>query len=672
MTIPAEARRRLAAPVRAELERKSWAFPAVSTVPLPAGVWNTYVRQLREAGAAVHHAVQDVDLTRPFNGIRRQLEKIVEVRSTAIWRLMAMCAFEPFNAADASSALERMDTAVAAVLAVVENEQPAQSIAGTARIEFEQPEKPTGQEEHDSLSRVFGLSTRPVDETGEFSASRVFEAFKYDVTSLVRQVLPHVASLGVEPVDDVLALVCICGWIADAPDPVLAYSSMHEMLWALDHSRREAPTDRAAAFAYLHGRDEALRQTWRRVIATLQDLRSEADSETRAHQLADVYKRITEGPFRQYAWTMRCLSRRQWSVPPTLGPLQAAIASDGDWLASVLDVAVLRDVRNGQAHESLVWDGHREVFIVDDAEFTPRQVVHAFSGAVSFVRGCEAAFAHDRAGERDPGLLTPTCDEPGRLQPWRRAEAFFGTNGLRLRRLVFNSRVAEAHVEQLDTENINPCLQALVLASRLLPRVETFRVWRDGTEHPVVEVGTAALRLVDVHWERALNTFTAMPLSTFLPANLDARKRHESESVAARSVAWIAADDVLDAIDGADDPWTPDMRRLACARIAHARACLHGCAELTSALTRIKAICAQLEQLEEILGRADGPGSFNDVDALDATQLIRHMWQTWGPVPRLPTISERSRGLNDRLDCRAQLQPDDFKDEQHRKRWRSI
>ena len=261
---------------------------------------------------------------------------------------------------------------------------------------------------------------------------------------------------------------------------------------------------------------------------------------------------------------------------------------------------------------------------------SPQRVLHAFRGAVAFVRGCEAAVAHDRAGERGHHLPTPSYDEPGRLQSWRRAEAFFGTNGLRLRRLVFNSKVAEAYIERLEVEEINPCLQALVLASRLLPRVETFRVWRDGTDEPVIDVSTSALRVVDPLWEHALNTFTAMPLSTFLPANLGTRRLHETESVAARSIAWIAADDALDAVDGAGDLWTDETRRLVAARVVHTLTCLEACVELTTSPTRINALAEQLRLLAETLAHNDVPAHWCDVDDLDSTQRIRRMWNAWG------------------------------------------
>lgn len=165
--------------------------------------------------------------------------------------------------------------------------------------------------------------------------------------------------------------------------------------------------------------------------------------------------------------------------------------------------------------------------------------------------------------------------------------------------------------------------------------------------------------------------FTAMPLSTFLPANLDARKHHESESVATRSVAWIAADDALDAIDGADDQWTPGTRRLVCARVAHARAALQACSELSSSLTRMSALCDLLQELELALRRHDGAATWNDVDALDSTKRIRHMWETWGPVPRLPTIADRLLRPDDRTEPKVKLHPKDFEGASAT-RWRSL
>lgn len=93
---------------------------------------------------------------------------------------------------------------------------------------------------------------------------------------------------------------------------------------------------------------------------------------------------------------------------------------------------------------------------------------------------------------------------------------------------------------------MNPCLQALVLSRRLMPNVETFSVADSGGD-VVVTVSADSLSATMAAWELAVSNMDQPPLSTFLPANLDARVRHEDANVAVLSVAWIAVDDARSA-----------------------------------------------------------------------------------------------------------------------------
>ena len=80
-------------------------------------------------------------------------------------------------------------------------------------------------------------------------------------------------------------------------------------------------------------------------------------------------------------------------------------------------------------------------------------------------------------------------------------------------------------------------------------------MYTEGAAEPVIAIEGAALDYTLPVWNQAIATFDKMPFSAFLPANLAARSVLETATSAVRAVAWIAADDVLDALDGGAESW---------------------------------------------------------------------------------------------------------------------
>lgn len=187
------------------------------------------------------------------------------------------------------------------------------------------------------------------------------------------------------------------------------------------------------------------------------------DSEAGAHALADAYRRLVDGPVREFGWAMRCLALGTWSPTPTVGILTQAFSTDG-WLTPAVAPMLLPNIRNGQAHEALAWDGRREAFVVEGVDVDLKRVDIAVAGAMSFTLGCEAALAYWNSQQVVPGAVAPGRDEPGRMAPWQRAEALFGSNGLRLISFKHNALNSEIRVERLHRQDINPTLQSLVHA----------------------------------------------------------------------------------------------------------------------------------------------------------------------------------------------------------------
>ncbi|WP_454858426.1 hypothetical protein [Promicromonospora soli] len=186
-------------------------------------------------------------------------------------------------------------------------------------------------------------------------------------------------------------------------------------------------------------------------------------------------------------------------------------------------------------------------------------------------------------------------------------------------------------------------------AHRLIPKIERFEVRALGETEPAIEVSSIELDQTMPVWTMAINSFDRMPLSTFLPANLAARSATEDPMTAARSIAWIAADDAVGALDGSADVWTKRdvellKKRLDLVEIAIAQTLPSIPPE---ARTRPNAVHTSIVKLRAALGGDPGMDwSFEAANALQATHQLRHYWATWGPVRRLPRVREEARPEN--------------------------
>ena len=229
------------------------------------------------------------------------------------------------------------------------------------------------------------------------------------------------------------------------------------------------------------------------------------------------------------------------------------------------------------------------------------------------------------------------------MPAWHRAEAYFGINGLRLVKADFNAATARITVSRLGQGDVNPCFQALLCARRLLPRVQAFEVYTEGIAQPVIAIDGRALDYTLPVWNQAIATFDRMPFSAFLPANLAARIVLEPENSAVRAVAWIAADDVLDALDGGPDSWDPTAIILLEHRVALVDLALVQCLAVAPAGTRarLSAIHVAVRDLRSELTRSgERPFGRERLDHLAPTMRIRHFWSVWGPVHRLPNLQD--------------------------------
>lgn len=639
MPLPSDARRRLSLPLRGE------AFSTISlrtshSLPIPASAWTAHM-------AALNSALTSLATTTPTPGAgydvcRQGVEETKQHATNAVSHLLATQPFAPFD----HEAAERLLRLIAGRLGFVADRIDAGVEIGIdegllrAAEQWRQPAGTPGVEA--ALREAFAMPSSPMDPTGLFRPEWVLEHHAYRTSDLVSHLLRHLDSLGVPGLIDTLAAVTLVGEVMSCTDPVTAYVEMDAMVGGVLAASH--PT-RAAVLQHLSQVEPAMRRARSAAARSWQTVRdAEAPTEARANALADSYKRLVEGPFRQFAWALYCLSEGTWQAPPTLGVLRDRLVSAGGGLAQITADVVIPELRNGEAHETLVWDGFAEQFIAEGVEISPTRVVHSADLAQSLVAGCEAGLAAIRFLDvpSTPPLL-PLPGEQGRMPAWRRVQAFFGTNRLRLLDASLNTRHVMLRVAQLGLTDVNPCLQALVLAHRLMPEVESFSVGGvDGT--PIIEVDADSLSACMPAWEFAVSNLDQVPLSTFLAANINARMRHESDNVAIRSAAWIAVDDAVGVIDGSPNAWADGDRDLVSTRLRVVELAVRNAgAWLGVATPRLRSVAVSVASLREwVVSQA--PSGPQLVDRRAEMQRLRLQWRTWGPVsrhPMVPDVDER-------------------------------
>lgn len=324
-----------------------------------------------------------------------------------------------------------------------------------------------------------------------------------------------------------------------------------------------------------------------------------------------------------------------------LANLRERLVSEGGALGALVNGVVLPDMRNSETHETLVWDGFTDQFVTESSRVDVVHVAAALSLAISFVQGSEAGLAAIRALHiRADAATLPSAEEEGRMPTWDRVRAFFGTNRIILIEARVNTPHAHFRVQRIEHRDINPCLQALVLARRLLPRTESFEVSTIESNGSLIVVDASALDATMPSWDFAVSHLDQMPLSTFLPANLDARMRLEPEPLALRSAAWIAVDDAVGVIDGSPERWDDDTRQLIDTRLQVVEIAVASTRQRIGAPnTRLGSVQHSVAELRRWITN-DAPLQAAMADGQPSMSRLRTQWNQWGPVPRYPLIPE--------------------------------
>ncbi|MEU3472683.1 hypothetical protein [Rhodococcus sp. NPDC006774] len=636
MPLPPSARARLAEPLNSPW-RLGRRFRTTNTLPIAARPWQQYADDI--ASEIVH-----LDGLLPpgddYVQIRDWVTEFCSRRHRIVSLLLTLEPFDRFSAARADAVVSLLDQASQRVSTAIASDAelaaPSTALARSASWWA----RTVSTKETSTLALAFGLTETPVDSTGEFRADWVFEHYAYRTVDLWQVITPHLRSLGVGGVTDPLAAVTIIGLILDSEDPPTSYIACDMFI------RRYAASDPSiakSARAHLDRHESAMsraRRSANEAIARAHEASADNHAESKALALAEAYKRITEGPLRQFLWVMQVLTTSEWESPPTLTPLRQRLIAGGGVLASFADALILPGLRNSEAHETLVWDGYREHFLTEDGELPPARVAYALALSYSLVNGSEAGLTAVRSLEiRGVASRLPSDAEADRLPAWRRVHAFFGTNNLRLVASQLNTRNAVLTVRALTETDINPCFQALVATRRLLPKIESFTVAVVGELEPKVVVSAAAIDSAMPSWELAVSSFGQIPLATFLPMNYDARIRTESDSLATRSVAWIAVDDVLGTFDETPPNWDSATRRMLDARLAVVALAMSRISDrVASQGPRLRSVAESISSLRQWVVD-ESPERYESAERQPSMLRLRKQWASWGPVPRLPLVA---------------------------------
>jgi hypothetical protein len=613
------------------------------TMPVARDAWNAHASALREAILDFYQVLsRGAQVSTDFHDTADWVAVLVGGRARIHSLTLALQPFEYFDTDQAASMLRVVDADLALTAQSIETSaRPPSSPNGSEAADAEWLSPTVGETipDVDAVGRAFLLQSRDLyDIHGEFSPALVLAHYYLDIGRLIGHMVGHLQSLGIPSSNDPLIAICVVGWISSARDQIAAYCAMDALLGLL--SRNAGAPVVTSVLAYLRQREVVQRQNRHRISIAVQRMTATDDPQSFAFDLAEVYKRLVEGPVKQFGWVMHCLNVGTWTKPLRLDNIRDSLINDGDWTAAVARSTILTNIRNGEAHEDLHWDGHHGCYVVDGDDVARDDVARAAMLSDSFARGCDAAIAVFEGIGVVPSKDAARPTDIGRVSAWQRAAAHFGSNGLVLRDARFNSTVAEVHIEKLTINGVDPCFQAIATCRGLLPHVERYEIYVMGSAEPVISVTAEALdRTLPVR-DQAREWFTLMPRSTFLPAYLDARGVAEDPSTACRSIAWLAATDLLDAIDDSPALWPPEQLELTTRRMNLIGLSMDQCIAAASRQSRARLLAVQSAACDIVAWLHDsrGPISRDEVHRLEAVGRAR-MWLTrWGPVDILPAI----------------------------------
>lgn len=502
-----------------------------------------------------------------------------------------------------------------------------------------------GDEFDDACDAAFGVPYDSLrDSRGTYAPSRLFAAYYGRYDELADRVAKVLAPITDKPPHLINAVQAAESLIV-TPRPLLTLRAASDATLVISQELSTDPKALAAPLRELKLRVDRSAANHAGIVRTTQALNEARTDAERAELWLDLYRRMVEGQLRPWAWTLLRIRGKSDEKPPDLNGLRELLVADGLPLLQDAADAILPAARNAAAHEDFEWDEAAEVVRIGDAAVTVAELEDGVERAYAFMCGAEAAWACARARWPQLATLLDADDPPNGLKTInvRSALSHFGTNGLRVHDWQYERGVLAVTIDELPFSLINPCFQAAAWASRYLEDASRVKVLLPSLPRPAADLSRQALDATFVVWTQARACFAAMPLSTFLPANADARLQVELPDEAALAAAWLAVNDAVHAYNEAHN--NPGAQQVRVAKLALRLDLVGAALAATIAILPPQSVDPLREALDLALAAATRAGSVARADSpcpsASFEMQFRTLHERW-PVPAvMPTVDSR-------------------------------
>lgn len=638
--LPPDARRRLCADL-GTLENHTRHLPSI---PVTEEGWTSVLTDAQlEADGRFGLALAAVHSAAAFNDprvIRTVTKELAEATNRLLTDLTLVQAFQPSADGRTTQAREAIHTlAVGAAQAIVAGdpssiEDPTKRLAQVAESMAVAPDVVD-----DPLAAFFGANRGElVDSRGRVSKERI-------VATLLRQrrlgddvVGPLLDPVTDRPPPGHIAIRAALPLLT-SPRPLITLRTavqVQELILACVASDLTAA---GAALRQLKLRIEKSAASHRGMMRIQAELHAATAPSDVAYLNLDLYKRMMESQVRPWGWTLLRLTRRsERASAPELSTMRDQLDAAPQPLLQAWAEPILPEARNAAAHEDFEWDHDGGVLRCGADAVTASQLEAATSLGYSLMIGAECGWACARAKSLELAQEMDADDPPGGSRTLNLDAALvrFGTNRLHVLDATWEGTVVAVELDELNEQQINPCFQAII-ESIAWVSPETFEIRVPGADDPVVRLSYDTVAGVRELWGIALRHFRAMPLSLFLPLNLEARLAVEDVEAATAAAAWLSLDDAVMAY--ADHPyWIRTHAGLLAVRLQLAvRAHTLVEAQMPQLLTGPYRAAVDLVRAAETSARALGAG-LSVIDPEEGPHRLREAYDRLERPEILPTL----------------------------------
>jgi hypothetical protein len=402
----------------------------------------------------------------------------------------------------------------------------------------------------DPCRQAFGVSRDDVsDANGIFSSSRLYGHYYGRYGELLARVYNVWSSFAETP--PILENALTPAWtLVNAEQPLTMLRAAVFAREQVQSAFAAKPDDSGKILRAYKLRVDRSRANHAGAVRIQKALRSSETRSETAELTLDLYRRMVEGQFRPWAWTLLQLRGRAGSKLPELSSLRDQLVADGNRVLADAARVILTAARNAAAHEDFEWDEEIEKIRVGDATTSVAELEEAITQAYEFMCGCECAIVDCRASDRALFAAMNSEDPPHGFLARNLAVAvdLFGTNGLKVKTHAMDRGTFSVHLEDWPLKSVNPGLQALTVAAQVLPKAQRFQIRVGDSNIVAADIDRAPLQENWRVWMKARDRFSEMPLSAFLPANAAVRLAVEQPVQASRAITWMALNDVLHAL----------------------------------------------------------------------------------------------------------------------------